>query len=59
MKIVGAEVSSEIRAMPRDRTVLHQTILQKDLLAGEHILARKKKLASRTIDVCINNAMEI
>ena len=48
MKVVGGEVRPEIRAMPKDRTVLRQTTLQKDFLPGEHILAREEKLAGGT-----------
>jgi hypothetical protein len=44
MEIVSGVVRSEIGTVTKDRTVLHQAILQKGLLAGCHVFTCKEKL---------------
>src|SRR5215469_18417151 len=45
MKVISGKVRSEIRAMTEDGTILHQTILQEDFLAGRNVFAREQRLS--------------
>ena len=46
VQIVGAEVRAEIGAVPPDRAIIHQAVLQKHLLAGADIGAGKNRPSS-------------
>ena len=53
-QIVGGEVGPEVGAVPEDRAVLHQPVVQEYLLAGLHISGRVEH-RPRRIDGALRN----
>ena len=47
MQVIRREVRAKVCAVAPDRPVFHQAVLQKDLLAGLDVVARKHSLAVR------------
>ena len=50
MQILRREVRAEIGAMAPDRAVVHEAVLEEDLLARGHVLAREEDGAGRVDD---------
>lgn len=51
MEIVCGEIRAEIRAMPEDGTVFHESVTQKDFLTGNYIRSRKEDLSAGSDDL--------
>ena len=50
MQVVGGEVRPEVGAVAEDRAVLHQPVLQEELLAGADVVAGEQRLSGRVDD---------